>query len=119
MRNFRNLTVWKEGVSFARLIYQVTESFPSSERFGLSMQLQRAAVSIASNIAEGAARKSETDFARFLEMSLGSAFEIETQLIIAQEIGYLDTTRQENILAELTILQKRINQLITKIRHSQ
>ena len=78
--------------------------------------MQRAAVSIASNIAEGAARKSQVDFARFLEMSLGSAFELETQLNIAKEVGYLKEQKHQELLDDLTIIQKRINQFINKVR---
>jgi four helix bundle protein len=115
MRNFRKLEVWQRSIRLSKSIYLLTGSFPAKERFGMSSQLQRAAVSVASNIAEGASRRSPLDFARFLRMSLGSAFEVETQLHIAKEVGYLTPEELEVELEELTILQKQINQLITKI----
>jgi four helix bundle protein len=73
-------------------------------------------VSVASNIAEGAARSSELDFARYLEMALGSCFEVETQLVLSREIGYLPPEKYESLVSELTILQKQINQFIGKLR---
>ena len=78
--------------------------------------MQRAAVSIASNIAEGASRKSETEFARYLEISIGSSFELETQLTIANELGYINATDFDSFLIELNTLQKQINQFITKLK---
>lgn len=119
MRNFRDLEIWHKAIQLTKSIYLLTGGFPAKERFGLSSQLQRAAVSVASNIAEGASRRSQVDFARFLQMSLGSAFEVETQLHIAREIGYLAPEKLETELQELTILQKQINQLITKIWRRQ
>jgi four helix bundle protein len=116
MRNFRNLEIWNKAISLSKNIYVLTNQFPDKERFGLISQLQRAAVSIASNIAEGSSRRSETDFARFLEISQGSAFEIETQLTIAKEIGYIKEDQFVDMITELNIIQKQINQLITKIR---
>ena len=100
----------------AKDIYELTERFPTNEKYGLSSQIQRATVSIASNIAEGSSRKSEKDFARFLEMAIGSAFEVETQLTIAKEIGYLNDARFIEIQSELIIIQKQISQFITKLR---
>jgi four helix bundle protein len=115
MRNFRNLHVWQQSVEFAKDIYLLTEHFPDKEKFGLSSQLQRAAVSMASNIAEGSAKRTSIDFARFLDIALGSAFEIETQLIISNQIGYLNNETFQKLLATLTIMQKQLNQLRTKI----
>lgn len=116
MRNFRNFTVWKNAIELAKMIYKVTEVFPSTEKFGLISQIQRASISIASNIAEGSSRKSETDFARFLEIAIGSAFEVETQLIIAKELNYIDESNFESLISKINNLQKQINALITKIR---
>jgi four helix bundle protein len=116
MRNFRNLEIWQKSISLAKNIYALTSSFPEQEKFGLISQLQRASVSIASNIAEGSSRKSNQDFARFLEMAIGSAFEIETQLTIAKELGYLDQKLYAEVISEINIIQKQINTLITKIR---
>ena len=115
MRNFRNLKVWQESITFATEIYKLTESFPDKEKYGLCSQMQRAAVSISSNIAEGSAKRTATDFAKYLDISLGSAFELETQLTIAQQIGYIANEAFEKLLDTLTIIQKQTNQLRTKI----
>ena len=84
MFNFEKLDVWHKAIDFADLIYADTRSFPSDERFGLTNQMRRAAVSISSNIAEGTSRSSKTDFARFIEISTGSLFEVVSQAFIAQ-----------------------------------
>ena len=83
MFNFEKLEVWNRSIEFADLIYSLTRSFPDEERFGLTNQMRRAAVSVSSNIAEGSARSSRPDFARFLEMATGSLFEIVSQATIA------------------------------------
>lgn len=85
MRDFRQLNIWKGSITLATQIYALTNAFPATEIYGLSRHMQRASVSIASNIAEGSSRSSETEFDRFLEISIGSAFEIESQLIITHE----------------------------------
>ncbi len=116
MRNFRNFEIWKRSVKFTKEVYLLTNEFPDKEKYGLISQIQRAAVSVASNIAEGSSRKSQTDFARFLEIAIGSAFEVETQLIIAKELNYLKKQKFDEIIKQLTIIQKQINQLISKLR---
>ena len=118
MRDFRKLEIWQRGVGIAREIYILTKTFPVKEKFGLCSQIERAAVSIASNIAEGASRQSESDFARYLEIAVGSSFEVETQLFIAKEIGYISEDTLQQHLKELDILQKQTNQLIQKLRKS-
>jgi len=115
MRNFRTLNVYHQSIAFATTIYQTTESFPTKEKYGLISQIQRAAVSIPSNIAEGSSRRSSTEFARFLDIAMGSAFELETQLTIAHNIGYLNSESQQKLLEELTSIQKQTNQLRKKI----
>jgi four helix bundle protein len=116
MRNFRNFEIWKRAISFTKELYLVTKLFPEQEKFGLISQLRRASVSVASNIAEGASRKSDADFCRFLEIALGSCYELETQLIIAKELSYIDNPMFDELLAEITILEKQINQFIGKLR---
>ena len=116
MRNFREYEIWQKAILFAKLIYQITEKFPSTEKYGLCSQMQRASVSIASNISERASRNSEIDFARFLEISLGSAFELETQLIIATELKYIGEDQSKKALSEINVLQRQIGQFITVIR---
>jgi len=87
MRNFKELKIWQKGFQIAVSSYKITETFPVNERFGLISQINRAAVSVPSNIAEGSSRKSEKDYFRFIEISLGSAFELETQIIIAEKLN--------------------------------
>ena len=96
-------------------VYTFVEAFPNSEKYGLSSQITRSAVSIPSNIAEGASRNSEKDFARFLEIGLGSAFELETQLIIAERRNYISESHLEESIFKLNSLQKRIYALRRKI----
>ena len=88
-RNFRNYKVWQDAVDYATKVYKVTIEMPWFEKKGLCDQLQRAVVSISSNIAAGAAKPSDIEFAHFLDTALGSAFEVETQLLIAKNIGYI------------------------------
>ena len=88
-RNFRNYKVWQDAVDYATAVYKVTNEMPRFEKKGLCDQLQRAVVSISSNIAEGSARPSDADFAHFLDTALGSAYEVETQLLIAKNVGYI------------------------------
>lgn len=95
-RNFRNYKVWQDAVGFATKVYKVTAEMPWFEKKGLCDQLQRAVVSISSNIAEGAAKPSDIEFAHFLDMSLGSAFEVETQLLIAKNVGYI-RSKNDNV----------------------
>lgn len=85
---FKQLLVWRESVLLAQALYQFTALFPQEERFGLSSQIRRAAVSVPSNLAEGSVRSSQKDFAHFVEISLGSLAELETQLEIARALGW-------------------------------
>lgn len=116
-RNFRNYKVWQDAVDYATMVYKVTAEMPWFEKKGLCDQLQRAAVSISSNIAEGAAKPSDVDFARFLDTALGSAFEVETQLTIANNIGYIDNDLFNNLLTALTEIEKQLNGLIHSLRN--
>jgi len=85
MRNYKNLNIWQKGIQIVKKVYFLVEKLPATEKFGLKSQLSRAAVSIPSNIAEGCSRTSEIEFKRFLEIAMGSLFEVETQLIICEE----------------------------------
>ena len=84
MFNFEKLEVWQKAIDFADAVYRITKSFPSDERFGLTNQMRRASVSISSNLAEGSSRSSNIDYARFVEIATGSAFEVVSQCFIAQ-----------------------------------
>lgn len=89
MRNFREYDIWIDSMELVSRVYKIVDEFPVNEKFSLSSQITRAVVSIPSNIAEGASRDSEKDFARFLEIALGSVFELETQLIIANNRNFI------------------------------
>lgn len=117
-RNFRNYKVWQDAVAYATMVYKVTAEMPWFEKKGLCDQLQRAAVSISSNIAEGAAKPSDVEFAHFLDTALGSAFEVETQLTIANNIGYINNELFNNLLTNLNEIEKQINGLIHTLREN-
>jgi four helix bundle protein len=89
MFNFEKLDVWQKAIAFADFIYSETQKFPNKERFGLTNQMRRAAVSISSNIAEGSSRMSQIDFARFVEIGTGSVFEVVSQAFIAKKQSFL------------------------------
>lgn len=118
MRNFRTLEIWKNGIVIVKQIYQLSQKLPSQEKFGLRSQITRAAVSIPSNIAEGCSRNSEIEFKRFLEISIGSLFEIETQLIICEELNFLTSENLKDIFELLNKEARMINSLINKIKNS-
>ena len=117
-RNFRNYKVWQDAVEYASKVYKVTAEMPWFEKKGLCEQLQRAAVSISSNIAEGAAKPSDVEFAHFLDTSLGSAFEVETQLLISKNIGYINEELYNVLTNDLNEIERQINGLIHSLRKS-
>ena len=108
MHNFKELKVWKSGIELTKVIFQITRSFPSEERYGLTSQIIRSAISIPSNIAEGCGRISNKDFKHFLTIALGSSFELETQIIIAKEFKYITEEELNNISAQIIEIQKMI-----------
>jgi four helix bundle protein len=112
MRPHHKLEAWSHAIEFVTEIYKNTDRFPKEERYGLTSQIRRAAVSIPANIAEGAGRHSKKEFAHFLSNSQGSASELETELVIAHQLGYLDETTFARLIAQL----ERIGRLITGLR---
>ena len=108
MHNFKKLDIWGKSMDLVTEIYQITNLFPNNERFGLTSQMQRSAVSIPSNIAEGSAKSSNKDFSRFLEMSIGSSFELETQYILATNLKYIDSENSFAIQNKISEIQKMI-----------
>ena len=106
--NFLELKIWQKSMILSKALFVMTKSFPKDEKFGLTSQINRAGVSIPSNIAEGTSRNSNKDFSRFLQMSLGSCFEIETQLMLALDFEYI--TKEKS--AELIHLTKEIQKMI-------
>ena len=116
MKNFRKLDIWVNGIELVKLIYEVSNYLPSEEKFGLKSQITRAAISIPSNIAEGSSRNSEIEFKRFLEIAIGSLFEVETQLVLSKELGFIPEKDLKNIFILLEKEAKMINSLINKIK---
>ena len=114
-RNFREYPIWQAAVNYSSKIYKITAEMPYFERKGLCDQLQRAVVSIASNIAEGAARPTDADFAHFLDVSLSSAYEVETQLLISREVGYINQETCQSLIAELQSIERQLTALIHSI----
>ena len=106
MHNYKKLNVWISSISLVKNIYNLTRKFPKEEMFVLTQQLRRAAISIPSNIAEGAGRNSNAQFKNFLQFSIGSCFEVETQLIISKELEYISEEELETISKELDSIMK-------------
>jgi len=116
MRNFKELKIWKKGIEIAVKTYQFAETLPKGDKYAIVQQMTKASVSISSNIAEGSSRKSERDYSRFIEISLGSAFELETQIIIAEQLSKGDQQLLQDLKTEvadeqrmLTGFQQRLN----------
>ena len=105
MHRYKDLDIWKLSRKFCVSIYMITSKFPDSEKFGLISQLRRASVSVPSNISEGCSRKSNKDFSRFLEIAIGSCYEIETQLLISNDLNFLNNE-------DLEYLQNDLNRII-------
>ena len=115
MKNFKNLKIWQKGFHIAIKTISLVKSFPKEEKFGISSQVTRAAVSIPSNIAEGNSRSSEKDKSRFIEISLGSSFELETQLLIAKAVNYGESGLITDLLNEVNIEQKMLLSFNSKL----
>jgi four helix bundle protein len=115
MKTHKDLKVWQNAVAFVTNIYRTTTSFPKDELYGLTAQIRRAAVSIPSNIAEGAARHSKNEFKPFLYISLSSAAEVNTQIIISNNLGLLKGSDSEHLNIELDTISKMIQGLIRSL----
>ncbi|TAJ51878.1 MAG: four helix bundle protein [Chitinophagaceae bacterium] len=115
MRDFRKLDVWMQALLFVKKVYDITYTFPQKEQYGLVSQMNRCAVSMPSNIAEGCSRKTSADFSRFLDIALGSSFELETQIEVSYIIAYINIDQYASLMQELHIIQKRINALKNSI----
>lgn len=112
MHNYKELNVWKKARAFVKEVYLLTAEFPKSEQFGLSSQIQRGAVSIPSNIAEGAGRGTEKEFTYFLNVALASSFEVETQLILAFDLKYIQEEKLNPVMEGISEIQKMLTGLI-------
>jgi four helix bundle protein len=119
MSSFKDLAAWQESIQLAAAVYRITAHFPENERQGISHQLRKAAVSVASNIAEGNGRYSPADTLRFLYISRGSLNELETQLIISCRIGYLEASRLDEICGKIVNCGRLLNGLISYLRKNR
>ena len=117
MHRYRDLEIWKSSRKFCSSIYKTTAKFPDSEKFGLISQLRRASVSVPSNIAEGSAKSSDKDFLRFLEISLGSCFEMETQLLVSNDVGFLNQVDLDELMKELDRNIQMISKFMSYLRN--
>ncbi|MDZ8117317.1 four helix bundle protein [Pontiella agarivorans] len=115
MTDYQDLVVWQRSVAFVTGVYELTAAFPEDEKFGLTNQMRRAAVSIPSNIAEGSARHHSKDFIHFLRIADGSAAELQTQLLISRNLGFIDNTKIN--LNELHEIRKMLSGLIKSLRN--
>ena len=111
-RNYQDLHAWQRAVEFVVLVYRLTKGFPKEERYGLTAQLRRAAVSIPSNVAEGQGRGGDPDFVRFLRFAYGSLREAETQIIIAERLGYLPSAESQKAIVLAAEVGRLINGLL-------
>jgi four helix bundle protein len=118
MAHFKKLIVWQKSINLVTEIYRITEQFPSSEIYGLTSQLRRASVSVPSNIAEGNTRRSKADYLQFLRIARGSCSEIETQIIISKNLGFIDDNTFETLSFNIIEISKMINGLINSLKDS-
>ncbi|MBS2097158.1 four helix bundle protein [Carboxylicivirga linearis] len=116
MKSFRELMVWQKSIDFVTEVYDITTVFPEEEKFGLTNQIRRASVSIPSNIAEGYGRKSDGDFSRFLSIAIGSNYEVQTQLEIAKNVGYLTIDDLNKAIDKLEEIDKMLKGLKAKLK---
>lgn len=116
MHNFRELDIWKKSLQFSKRIYMITKDFPSTELYGLTSQMNRSSISVPSNIAEGASRDSNKDFNRFLQIAIGSAFELETQIILGFEFNLILEQKANELIKELNEIQRMINGFRLKLK---
>jgi len=119
IRSFRDLIVWQKSVTLVTEIYQQTKSFPKDEIYGLVSQMRRCAVSIPSNIAEGYGRRSTGDYVRFLQIAIGSVYELQTQLEICRNLGFLGNEGVTKLDADLGEVERMLASLASKIREKR
>lgn len=106
IHKFRDLFVWQKSIAFVKEIYRITTKYPKSELFGLTSQIQRAAISMPANIAEGCGHNSNKEFSRFIDIAIGSAFELETLLQISFELNYIEELEYNTLMKDLYEIQK-------------
>jgi four helix bundle protein len=113
---FKDLRVWQEAMRFVADVYRATAQFPRHELYGLSQQLRRAAVSVPSNIAEGKGHRSDREFVNFLLHARGSLLEVQTQVMIAKELQYIELSESERLLSSADAIGRSLNSLINSLR---
>ena len=118
MQDFRDLKVWRKAHALTLDVYRVTREFPSDERFGLTSQLRRAASSIAANLAEGCARGSDADFARFAQIAAGSASEVEYHLLLVKDLGLMSDSRYGELNSNIGEVRRMLAGLLKKLRNA-
>jgi len=112
IKNFKDLKIWQKSMELAKAVYQVTGAFPAKETYGIISQMRRSAVSVPSNIAEGFMRRYNKEYKQFLHIALGSLAELETQILLSEELGFLKKDINKDILADITELNKMVAGLI-------
>lgn len=116
IQNFKDLTIWQNGIELSCTIYKLVEQLPKNEMYALSDQMRRASISVPSNIAEGHQRVSTKEYIRFLSISRGSLGELETQLVIANRIGHISAEQLQQVSASIESERRMINALISTLR---
>ena len=116
MQEFKNLAVWQEARRLTKSVYHLTTGFPHSEEFGLKAQMRRASISICSNIAEGCGRRGDREFRRFLDVAMGSACELESELIVSFDLAFIAESVQEQALSALIEIKRMLSGLIGRLR---
>ncbi len=115
MRDFKGLQVWQDAHRLTMQVYRETDSFPRREQFGLTDQIRRACVSIPANVAEGCGRRSQKDFARFLQVSVGSSNELEYYLVLSRDLGYLTPEAHSTLNSNLADIRRMLSSLLRKV----
>ena len=116
MRDYKQLDIWKKAHALTLQIHKTTEDFPINEQYSLTNQIRRACYSIPMNIAEGCGKSTDAEFARFLDMASGSASELDYQLLLARDLGYLDTSLYNSLAEELNHIRRMLTSLIKSVR---
>lgn len=116
IKSYKDLQVWNKAMDLTTMVYDALKTFPPKEEYGLSSQMRRSSVSIPSNIAEGYGRNSTLDYCRFLQIALGSAYELETQVELAHRLNYIDNETTQMLAAQLSEVGRMLNSMINKIK---
>lgn len=119
IKSYRDLEVWKKSIQLVKQIYISTKNFPKEETYGLTNQMRRAAVSIASNIAEGKSRQTKNEYIQFLYIALGSASELDTQLVISKELDYINGQTENDLAENIDHISRMTRNLIKSLRTTQ